>query len=99
MGTPKLAPGKRRYSVSLTESVVNRFQALCHDFGMPPVTMSNVCNDALHEVSELFATAKSQGKFDLDDIFRLMGKQVQLLMDEERRESEALHKKRDSAAG
>lgn len=78
---------KKRYSVTLTPSIVNRFQELCKEFGMPANTMSNVCNDAILEVSRVFQTAKDQGKFDIQDIFRLMGQQVELLMEEERKDA------------
>lgn len=79
--------GKKRYTLTLTTSVVDRFQLLCKDFGMPAATMSNVANDALHEVANVFQVAKEQGKLDMSDIFRLMGKQVELLMDEEKEET------------
>lgn len=89
MAKIKLAPGKKRYSVSLTEKNVDRFQALCKEFNMPAKTMSNVCDDAIMEVSKVFQTAKEQGKFDIQDIFRLMGQQVELLMEEERKEAKS----------
>lgn len=79
---------KRRYSVTLSPSIVNRFQGLCKEFNMPSNTMSNVCNDAIQEVSELFVTAKQQGKFSIADVFRLMGQKCAELIEEEKKESE-----------
>jgi phosphoribosylformylglycinamidine (FGAM) synthase-like enzyme len=91
---------KRRYSVTLTPSIVNRFQALCKEFGMPPGTMSNACDDAILEISKVFQTAKDQGKFDIHDIFRLMGQQVELIMEEERKEKKpnASNKRKTTSA-
>ena len=77
---------KKRYMLTLTPSVVDRFQALCKEFNMPSKTMSNVCDEAILEISKVFQTAKSQGKFSIEDIFRLMGQQVELIIEEERKE-------------
>lgn len=88
MAKVQLAPGKKRYSLSLTEKNVDRFQALCKEFKMPAKTMSNVCDDAIMEVSRVFQTAKEQGKFSIEDIFKLMGRQIELLMEEEKKEAE-----------
>lgn len=90
-----LAPGKKRYSVTLTESKVDRFRSLCSDVGLPPSSMSALCDDAISGMSDVLQTAKDQGTIGLKDIFRLMGKQVELLMEEERREH-VFHKERDS---
>lgn len=89
---------KRRYSVTLTPSIVDRFQALCKEFNMPANTMSNVCNDSIMEVTKVFLTAKDQGKFSIEDIFRLMGQQVELLMEEERKEKKTHAKNKRKAA-
>lgn len=75
---------KRRYSITLTPSVVERFHGFCKEFNMPQNTMSNVCNDAIMQISEVFVTAKKQGKFSLEDLFRLMGQQVDLIINEEK---------------
>lgn len=83
-----ISENKRRYSVSLVPSAVNRFQALCKEFNMPANTMSNICNDAIIEVTELFHTAKQQGKFDLADVFRLMGQKCAQLIEDDRKEAD-----------
>jgi hypothetical protein len=86
MAKPSLAPGKKRYSVSLRQANVERFQALCRDFGMPANTMSNALDDTLHGLCEMFQEAKERGTMNISDIFRLMGKQVELLIEEEKQE-------------
>jgi hypothetical protein len=78
--------GKKRYHVTLTPAIVERFQSLCKEFGLPPQTMSHAIDDCLRDLASVFQTAKDQGKFDLSDIFKLMGKQVELFMEEEKEE-------------
>jgi hypothetical protein len=88
--------GKKRYNVTLTPLIVERFQSLCKEFGLPPQTMSYAIDDFLRDFSSVFQTAKDQGKFDLADIFKLMGKQVELFMQDEKKEREESEKqKRD----
>lgn len=94
---PTLGPGRKRYSITMTQANVERFQSLCRTVGLPATTLSRVCDDAVVEVSNIFDTALQQGKFDLQDIFRIMGKQVELLIEEERKEN-ALHKERLASA-
>lgn len=98
MAKPTLAPGKKRYSVSLRQTNVERFQALCKEFGMPPNTMSNALDDTLQGLCEVFQEAKERGTMNLSDIFRLMGKQVQLLIEEEREEAKSYAEKSGKTA-
>lgn len=85
-----ITTGKRRYSVTLTPVNVKTFQAHCRQFGMPPGTLSAAIDDFIRDLNQVFDTAKAQGKFDLADIFRLMGKQVELFEEEERKNREAV---------
>jgi hypothetical protein len=82
-----IALGKKRYQVTLTPSVVERFQALAKDIGLPPSVMSAACEDALKGISEVFQTAKEKGSLEISDLYRLMGQQLELI-EIERREDE-----------
>lgn len=77
---------KKRYAVTLTPAIVTRFQGLCKDFGMPTNTMSNAIDDTLHGLCEMFQEAKDRGTMNITDIFRLMGRQVELIVEEEIKE-------------
>jgi len=88
--------GRTRRSITFDVDVLNRFQALADRLGMPSTTLSAVCNDAVAEVSKVLALGLEQGKLDIEDIFRLMGKQVETLLEEERTHN-AAHEKRLAA--
>jgi hypothetical protein len=74
---------KRRYSVTLTPSIVSRFQALAKELGMPPSVMSAAFDDTLKGLIDVFQTAKEKGSLDLSDMKRLMGEQLELVEREE----------------
>ena len=74
---------KQRYSVTLTPMVVNRFYALAKDVGLPTATISNICEDALKQTILLFQIAKDKGSFDVVDLHRLVGQQMELAIEEE----------------
>jgi hypothetical protein len=82
--TMAISAKKRRYSVSLTPAIVERFQSLCKQLGMPPSTMSGACEDALKTISEVFQMAKDKGSIELSDLYRLQGQQMELLESEEK---------------
>jgi len=69
---------KRRYSVSLTPANVNRFQSVCKKLGLPPATMSNAFDDMLCDLSATFEAAIEKGSMELSDLFKVMGKQLEL---------------------
>jgi hypothetical protein len=87
MAQVRLSPGKKRYSVSLTEQRVTRFKSLCSHVGLPPTTLSALCDDAVHGMNEVLQEAKNKGSLRIDDIFHLLGKQVELLIEEERKDN------------
>lgn len=95
MAQPTLGPGKKRYSVSLRQANVERFQSLCRDFGMPSNTMSNALDDTLHGLCEMFQEAKERGTMNITDIFRLMGRQVEQLLEEERKDNDVFRQERN----
>jgi hypothetical protein len=74
-----IAKGKKRYQVTLTPSVVDRFQGLAKTLGMPSSVMSAACEDALNEMSNVFQLAKEKGTIEVSDIMRLMGQQMELI--------------------
>lgn len=93
-----LAPGKKRYSVTLTEAKVERFRSLCVAVGLPSSSMSALCDDSISGMSDVLQTAKDKGTIGLGDIFKLMGSQIEMMIEEERKEN-ADNQKRIAAAG
>lgn len=89
-----IGKGKARYSVTLTPGNVERFQRLVREFGMPSNTMSKACDDVIRDLCGVFEEAKQKGSFGLDDLFRVMGTQMQLLMEEERKSATPQKKRR-----
>ena len=77
MAQPQLAPGKKRYSVSLNVATVERFQGLVKDLHLG-ITVSDLVEDTLLKTSDLFQQAKDQGSLSLSDLFTLVGKQMDL---------------------
>lgn len=94
MAKSTLGKGKRRYTLSLTVANVEKFQTLAKQFGMPNNQMSLACDDAIREMAELFQTAQTQGKYTIQDLFKLIGQQMELLMVEERRDNATLRQER-----
>jgi hypothetical protein len=92
----KLAAGKKRYSVTLCEARVLRFKALCNHFHLPATTLSSLCDDCIEGMNDILQTGKENGSLGVNDIFRLMGKQVELLVEEERREMRDTEQKRNT---
>lgn len=76
-----ISKNKKRYNVTLTPAVVDRFQSLCKKLKLPPSTMSNLCDDAISNVSDTFQMALEKGSIELSDLFKVMGKQFEQLED------------------
>lgn len=83
--------GKKRVMLTLTTANVDRFHTLCKRLGMPRNTMSNAVDDIINSVSDTFQTALDKGSMDLSDLFKLMGKQMELLEEDKR-----VHEKRNT---
>lgn len=81
-----ISKSKRRYTVTLTPSNVDRFHDLCRRLGLPPSTMSNACDDIINNLSDTFQMALDKGTMEIGDLFIVMGKQMQLLHEEEKKE-------------
>ena len=79
-----ISKSKRRYTVSLRPEVVNRFQTLAKELGMPTNTMSSACEDALKNIADVFQMAKDKGSIQLSDLYRVMGQQMELMEADEK---------------
>jgi hypothetical protein len=75
---------KKRYNVTLTPAHVNRFQGLCKRLNLPPSTMSNAIDDLLDNISDTFQTALDKGSLEISDLMKFMGKQLELIEEEEK---------------
>jgi hypothetical protein len=85
-----VSKSKKRFQVSLTPANVDRFQSLVQYLGLPANTMSMLCDDAIKGMSDVLQTAKEKGSIDIEDIEKLMGKQVELFREEERKQNDVL---------
>lgn len=82
-----IAKNKTRCTLSLTTTNVERFNSLVKEFGMPANTMSKACDDIIKDLCGVFEEAKAKGSFGIDDLFRVMGTQMQLLIEEEKEDA------------
>jgi hypothetical protein len=97
MAAPKLTPGKKRYSVSLTEMNVRRFQSLAKAMGLPSPAMSNLFDMALLETSDLLQIQQEKGTITITDLYKFTGQQLELVIEEERRKND--EQKREKTSG
>jgi hypothetical protein len=99
MAAPNLGPGKKRYSVSLTQKNVEHFQALAKSLALPSTVMSSIFDLALVETAKTFQLLKDTGKLTISDLMKFTGQQLELIIDEEIKgggKNEVLHKKRNT---
>lgn len=90
--------GRTRRSVTFDTDVLKRFFELADRLSMPSTTLSAICNDAVAEINKVLALGLEQGNLTLSDVFRLVGSQIDSLLEEERRGGNAAHEKRLAAA-
>lgn len=83
-----IAKHKHRYTMALTRSHVDRFKSLCRDLGIPETALSNAVDDFLVGMNEVLQVGKDQGQLGISEITRLMGTQMNLLQEEERKHEE-----------
>lgn len=95
MGQPRLAPGKSRYTVSLTTANVDRFRKLTKQIGLPNNIMSMLCDDAIRETSDLYAKMVRDRQYTTQDFFRYLGEKVGELFEEEVKESATVRQTRN----
>ena len=79
-----ISANKKRYNVTLTPAVVERFQGLCKRLNLPPSTMSNLCDDSISSVSDTFQMALEKGSLEISDLMKVMGKQLELIEADEK---------------
>jgi phosphoribosylformylglycinamidine (FGAM) synthase-like enzyme len=79
-----VAAGKRRYSMALNVTTVDRFHAICEKLKLPPSTMSQATDDLLRDLAGVLEKAHAKGNLTITDLFTEMGRQMELLQDEER---------------
>lgn len=89
-----LAKGKRRYALSLSETTVERFHAICEKMKLPSSTMSQAADDLLRDLAGVLEAAYSKGNFTITDLFTEMGRQMELLQDEERGKNDVYEKRK-----
>jgi len=87
---------KRRYALTLTPSVVDRFQGLCKRLNLPNSTMSNAVDELLDNVSDTFQLALDKGNIELSDLMKVMGKQLELL-EAEKKEVQRVPKQKSNS--
>jgi hypothetical protein len=59
------------------------FQTLAKSMKMPPNFASLICDEALAKTFKLLQMARRQGKLTITDLFTMIGKETQAIMDEE----------------
>lgn len=91
-----ISKSRKRYQLSLTPSNVERFQNLVKRMGLPPGTMSQACDDVIRDLSETFERALEKGSFELSDLMKLMGQQLELL-EEEKKEVQRVSKQKSNS--
>lgn len=91
-----LGKGKKRVMMTLTVANVERFQRLASEFNLPSNQMSKTCDDTIREMCEMLEKTKEAGTLTVEDLFRLMGREVQLLIEEEKK-GNVEYKKRKKA--
>jgi hypothetical protein len=81
MAKPVIAVGKKRYSLTLTQAKVERFQTLLKQTGMAG-SMSSLCDQALESTSDQLQIFRDNGTIKISDLFNLIGQQMDLMEDE-----------------
>jgi hypothetical protein len=76
-----VGPGKKRITITVTESVVTRFQTICKETNLPPATLSRSIDDFLKGIVDVLETARSRGRFTIRDMFTMMGEQMELIQE------------------
>jgi hypothetical protein len=91
MAKPVIAAGKKRYSVTLTEATVERFQALVKQTGVA-ASITSICDLAIESTANQLQIFKDNGTIRISDIFNLVGQQMDLIEDEGRKNSDEKRK-------
>jgi len=73
----------KRYNVSLDEETVEKFKVAARSFKMAPNAMSVICNEAIEKTLGFLQHAQKHGTPTLTDLFVMIGKETQAIMDGE----------------
>lgn len=79
---------KSRHMLTLTTENVEKFRKITCDAGLPSSTLSHAVDDFIRDIIPIMERATSGGKFTVVDMFRVMGEQVQSIIEEEKRDAE-----------
>lgn len=79
---------KKRYSLSLDQEIVEQFKTAAKALNMPSGMMSAICNETIKETTELLRQAKIKGKLTITDMFMMLGKQIENINEEEKKNAE-----------
>jgi len=79
---------KKRYMFTLTESNVTKLQGYLKRGNLPPSTLSFAVDEFLAGMGKMFDIAVPKGKFTVVDYFNLMGEQMELIQEDEKKEAE-----------
>lgn len=85
MAIGKLAPGKKRISITFTEANVERFQKLTKKMGLA-LTLSNLCDQAVESTTNELQILFDKGTIKMSDIFNLIGRQMDLIQEDNKTE-------------
>ena len=91
-----ISTSRKRYQLSLTPANVDRFQRLVKRMNLPSSTMSQACDDVIRSLSETFEAALDKGSFQVSDLMKLMGQQMELLEIDEKERKHVSEQKPDS---
>lgn len=76
----RIAPGKKRYALTLTVANVDRFRKLLNEMSLPASVMSSALDDALVSLTDtmerLRACHEDTGRITMGDMFRAIGEQL-----------------------
>jgi sRNA-binding regulator protein Hfq len=78
-----VAAGKKRYYLSLDRKAVEEFQAVAKKMNMAPNALSALCEEAVIKTVDLLRGVQLRGSLSLTDLFTMVGKETQAIMEEE----------------
>lgn len=80
-----IGKNKRRVTVSLTATNVDRFHALCDEIGLPNSTLSSACDDVIKTLVDQWEVVaekkRNGGTYGISDLMSLLGCQLGNLFD------------------
>jgi len=67
---------KKRYYLTLTSETVEEFQELLKVMGLPPVTLSNICDEAIQKHIDIIKHIRSKGAFTATDLLHFIANEI-----------------------